>query len=189
MPTAKDRQVVLHPLLFGVYQVFFLYHANSEVFDFSVVLTPLVVSLTLTLVLWWGINRITRDKKRSAIYTSVLVLGGYSFGPIQDLLGKFSFEQGFGSASLGVRFVATSFVIVLVSAILGLKLAKHVGAATYVVNIVALALVCVPLGETAVMTIQRLQLHQFVPDRSAFEAIPPAIAEAAAAPGHLLHCS
>ena len=177
MAPPNDRQVVLHPLFIGAYPVVFLYYANSEVFDFSIVLTPLATSLALTLVLWWGISHLTRDKKRSAIYTSVLVLGAYSFGPVHDLLGTFSFEQGLETVSLTIRLVISSFVIVLVSAVLCLILNKHVGAATYVVNIVALVLVCAPLGEIAVMTVQRLQLRQFVPDRSSFEVIPSAIAE------------
>ena len=100
MAAPNDRQVVLHPLFIAAYPVFFLYHANSEVFDFSVVVTPLAAGLVLTLVLWWGMSRLTRDKKRSAIYTSVLILGAYSFGPVHDLIGTFSFEQGLETVAL-----------------------------------------------------------------------------------------
>ena len=177
MAARSDRQVVLHPLFIAAYPVFFLYHANSKAFDFSVVITPLAAGLVLTLPLWWGISRLTRDTKRSAIYTSVLVLGMYSFGPLHEFIGNFSFAQGLEAVSLGTRLVIASFAIVLVSAALCFKLNKHVGGATYVVNIVAVVLVCVPVGETAVLTVQRLQLRQFVPDRSSFEAVPPAILE------------
>ncbi len=177
MAARKGRQVILHPLFIAAYPVFFLYHANSEAFDFSVVVTPLATSLVLTLLLWWGISHLTRDKKRSAIYTSVLVLGTYSFGPLHEFIGNFSFAQGLEAVSLGTRLVISSFAIVLVSAVLCFKLNKHVGAATYAVNIVAAVLVCVPLGQTAAMTVQRLQLRQFVPDRSSFDAVPPSMLE------------
>ena len=178
MAARNDRQVILHPLLITTYPVFSLYHRNSEVFDFSIVVSPLATGLVLTLLLWWGISHLTRDKKRSAVFTSVLVLGTYSFGPLHDLIGNFSFGQGLEAVALGTRVLVSGFVIVLVSAVLCFKLTKHVGAATYAVNIVAAVLVCVPLGETAVLTVQRLQLRQFVPDRSSFDVVPPAISEA-----------
>ena len=122
MAARKGRQVILHPLFIAAYPVFFLYHANSEAFDFSVVVTPLATSLVLTLLLWWGISHLTRDKKRSAIYTSVLVLGTYSFGPLHEFIGNFSFAQGLEAVSLGTRLVISSFAIVLVSAVLCFKL-------------------------------------------------------------------
>ena len=75
MKPRKNKQVVIHPLMFSVYPVVFLYSSNREVFDFSIVAVPVALNLALALVVWWVIHRLTSDIKRSALYTSLLLFG------------------------------------------------------------------------------------------------------------------
>ena len=156
MKPRKNKQVVIHPLMFSVYPVVFLYSSNREVFDFSIVAVPVALNLALALVVWWAIHRLTSDIKRSALYTSLLLFGAYSFGAIQEFLSRFSLEHGFREVSWTTITILTSFVIVGVGAAACFWPKAYTGPATYVVNLVGIVLVCMPLAETLFFRIKRV---------------------------------
>ncbi len=182
MKPRKNKQVVIHPLMFSVYPVVFLYSSNREVFDFSIVAVPVALNLALALVVWWVIHRLTSDIKRSALYTSLLLFGAYSFGAMQEFLSRFSLEHGFREVSWITITVLTSFVIVGVGAAACFWPKVYTGPATYVVSLVGIILVCMPLAETLFFAYQTSRLRSLLPDRSAFSFVPSSVKATADAP-------
>ena len=178
MAPAKDQQVVFHPILLAIYPIVFLYASNREALDFSVLFGPLFVNIVVVSLLWWLLHWRVRSVKLSALYTSVIVLGFYSFGAVHEIFDMWSLEQGFVNVSNTAKLVGACLLVVLVCAGLWLTLRKHVGTVTYVVNIVGTVLVCAPMGEIAVGTYQTFVLGDLIPDRTEFEAIPLAMQSA-----------
>ena len=178
MAPAKDQQVVFHPILLAIYPIVFLYASNREALDFSVLFGPLFVNIVVVSLLWWLLHWRVRSVKLSALYTSVIVLGFYSFGAVHEIFDRWSLEQGFVNVSIAAKLVGACLLVVLICAGLWLTLRKHVGTVTYVVNIVSTVLVCAPMGEIAVGTYQTFVLGDLIPDRTEFEAIPLAMQSA-----------
>ena len=173
MAPKNERQVVFHPVLFASYPIVFIYASNHESLNFSVLFGPLFVNVSLAALLWWLIHRRLRDLKRSALYASVIVLATYSYGSVREILNSWSAASGFANVSLASQLVGAGMVVVLVCAVVWLTLRKHVDVLTYVVNVVGTVLVCAPLGQVVAATYRTFVLSDLLPDRAAFEAIPP----------------
>ena len=177
-----NRQVVVHPILFAVYPVAFLYSRTQRSFDVSIMVAPLVVNVGLTLLLWYVLRKLTGERERSAIYVSVAVLGFYSFGAANELLIRVSLQQGLEHVTLTAKLIATSLLIVGVAAVLCLKLGRHISRLTYVVNVVGSVLVFMPAGEMLVEALTAYRARSLLPDRSAFHETPAVFSQATEKP-------
>jgi len=80
------RPLPVHPLLFAVYPVLFLYSQNVGEVAPGDVLAPLLVVLAGALGLLVVLSLLFRDPRRAAIVVSLLALGALSYGFVDSLI-------------------------------------------------------------------------------------------------------
>lgn len=84
---ARNTAFLVHPLLFGIGPVLFVFANNTEhgiFFDFWRPAAAILGTAFLVLMVFWAVFR---DRDRAAVLTSVLFLLFFSFGPAYDRLG------------------------------------------------------------------------------------------------------
>lgn len=140
------RQLVLHPFLFAIFPVLFLFAHNLEQFRTSMIVGPMVVTTCIALVSWCLLSFILRDKSKSGFIVSLFLFLFFSYGICYLEMRTFM-------AGLGGRYViGTSLHVLVIWAIifaLGVyavvKTHRSLHNPTNVANIVAGALVLMQL--------------------------------------------
>lgn len=83
------KPIPLHPLLFAIYPVLFLYAQNVDFTPFNDVVAPLVVVLAAALLLLLALYAVLRDAARAGLLVSIFALLFFSYGHVVDLLEDF----------------------------------------------------------------------------------------------------
>lgn len=135
--TAPGPQVPVHPILFGAYFVLFLYSVNVEEAELADVLPILgLVAAVIAAALFLG-GLITRDRGRTSLVLSALVVALLAYGHVADILAPLR-------VGTGVQQLA--WLALIGAAALGAWQARHLTAPlTRALNLLAGALVLVTL--------------------------------------------
>ena len=128
------RPLVIHPFLFGVFPVLFLFSHNVGQVSFSQTLLPLAIVLGFTLLLILLAWLILRDNKKAGIVVSGFLVLFFSHGRVQDLL---QIRQKYLFLVWGILFVCSIYFIV--------RTRRDLDHTTSVLNIVASSLVVISL--------------------------------------------
>lgn len=79
------KENVLHPYFFVAFIILFLYKENIHQLELVSLITPLLISLITTFFLVLLSKKITKEKYRAGIITSVFVLFFFNYGRIMDM--------------------------------------------------------------------------------------------------------
>lgn len=170
-----SRQIVLHPILFAVFPILFLYsHNREEALSPDQVLLPLCVSLLAALLLWGLVNLIWRNRRKSALAVTLLVLLFFSYGHLHTaLVGKTAFGLNLWQHRyLLVVYGAAALIVFFWTVRTPRKLDKL----TAILNLVSILLVAISLSGILLHALGR-----GAPSRPPEEAAPEA--DLASAPG------
>ena len=75
------KQVCVHPILFAVYPILFIYNSNFAYVDGSEMIRPLAILVALTGVFWWLIRRFGEDAGMGPLLLSIGLLILFSYAP------------------------------------------------------------------------------------------------------------
>jgi hypothetical protein len=108
------RQVILHPILFGLYPVLFAYAHNV---DFAPPAHTLILLLALSggcaALLWAAFAYLTGDPRTTAIALSVLIVMFFSYGHLMNLLAVPLWDFHVWSIRIGaVKAIAGAWIII-----------------------------------------------------------------------------
>src|SRR3990172_3136713 len=90
----KGKTTMLHPFLFAIFPVLFLYSYNIQETSFGVILKPLALVLVGTALILFVSNLIFRNWEKSSLFTTLLVLIFFSHGHIHTLIGALKYQIG-----------------------------------------------------------------------------------------------
>ena len=164
---SKSKQVVLHPFMFAIYPVAFLYAGHKELLDFSVVYAPTAVSIAVAGVIWIALKQLLADWNRASIAASAILMVLFSYRPIVNSFRSVS--QG-GEIDLWNKIIGTCIVLAIAAAFFVLRSAKHLGPINYGLNMASLLLVGGPLFQAAIWNFSMMSLESSIPDRAEFHA-------------------
>lgn len=80
----KVASLYLHPFLFSIFPILFLYTVNVSYFPIKVVVRPILLVLYLVFSLFFICKLIFRDANKSAIITTILTLSLFSYGHVYN---------------------------------------------------------------------------------------------------------
>jgi len=80
------RPVIVHPFLFAILPILFLYSHNAGELYLSQLAAPLLVAGLSSLLLWWALSLIFRDRRRAALLSSLFWVWFFSFGHLHRLV-------------------------------------------------------------------------------------------------------
>ena len=80
------KSSVIHPFLFAVFPIFFMFSYNVEFMELSELVTPLMVSIIPTFLLWQLLSFLLKDKKKAGLIVSFFIIIFFSYGHIYNEL-------------------------------------------------------------------------------------------------------
>jgi len=135
------RSTLLHPILFSIFPIIFLYSQNNNILPFSGFVIPLFSSIFVTLLLLIAVRFILKNKTKSALIVSLFVFLSLTFGHYKNLLSNF-----------GEIFVVTDIhvlilygVLVIAGSIYFIKTKRKLDNTTVITNSMAVILVVMVL--------------------------------------------
>ncbi|MHC4525410.1 MAG: sulfatase-like hydrolase/transferase [Planctomycetota bacterium] len=129
---------VLHPILFAIFPVIFLYAKNMNEIYFHQILLPLVLVLGGTLTAWFALNIFYKSWHKSGIVISCMVLFMFSYGNIaKKLISGFNLDTDTHAPPL-----VLAWLTLLGIALLGVfKIKQALLQWTKILNLIALCLI------------------------------------------------
>lgn len=139
-PKKEERvRSVFHPFLFAVAPILFLYAFNIDQVVFGDAILPLVLSLAVTSVLFFSLSAIFKNRREAGMLVTLGLVLFYSYGHLVIALrGKdIVYKTSFWMPVFGALFAAGAFLVV--------RYRKKLSTPTAVLNVVAIALVVMPI--------------------------------------------
>ncbi len=134
------KKIIIHPILFAIFPVFFLYSHNQDMAQFSYILWPVIISAVLAIVFFTILNLIIKNKSKTAVITSLFLVLFFSFGRFLSCLAI--------TNSLIYDYYILLFlwaIILITISLIILTTPKNLNTLTVYLNITAIILIILPL--------------------------------------------
>ena len=132
---------VIHPLLFAIFPILFLFSHNIKEMSFGDTIRPIVIVVSFTLLLCLLLTLLTRDIHKAGMITSIFLLLLFSYGHLMDWL----FEI-FDYLDLVEDFLALIWALLFIaSALAVIRTRRKLTGFTNYLNIVSILLVAFPM--------------------------------------------
>ena len=148
--TSTNR--VFYPILFGLYPVLFLISVNLGEIPFEQSWRAIFVVFLASLVLWALLKLVTKDKQKSALISTVLLLSFFSYGHIYNFLGQADVFSGL----LGRHryLFPLAITIILTSTFWIIKKAHNLHSTSRALNMIGVVLISLPVFQIATFEIR-----------------------------------
>lgn len=153
---------VLHPYLFSIFSILFLYANNISQTSASELLLPLALTLASTFIIWFILKSLLKDSKKAGIIVSVGLILFFSYGHIfSAIYAKYKILHHY-------HLVPFEFLIFLFLSYKVFKASKRIEPISKFLNNFTIILVLLPL-----FTIGNSLLHKrnIVTYKKAFQAV------------------
>lgn len=139
------KPIVIHPFLFAIYPVLFLYAHNVDFVPLSDIFVPTAITIGVAVLLFSLLSLISKDKQRAGLLVSLFVGLFFSYGHFCSALVHFRFAVGaFVIGRHGVLNLAWDILLGLGVFFL-VKTRRSLHVATNFLNVVAASLVMLSL--------------------------------------------
>jgi len=137
------RPLVLHPFLFAVFPVLFLFSRNLEELSISDTFLSLIIVTGLT-ILMLIVTRIGfKDSQKAGLFVSLLLILFFSYGHFQDMIRSI---PGIGFSLGRKRYILITYLLLLSGIIyLTIRTKKNLHVLTNFLNIVSIALITISM--------------------------------------------
>jgi len=106
------KSAFLHPLLFAVFPILFLFSHNAKSLSVNNIFIPLVIVIPFTLLIFFIVTLIFRNLQKAGIIVSLFMLLFFSFGHFISVLGYTDISI-FGIVFGRVKITALIWIIIL----------------------------------------------------------------------------
>lgn len=108
------RKIPIHPILFAIYPILFLYTNNISLLQIDHIYIKIIWSVCGTFILWGIVNMFIKNKYKSAAIVSLIVLQFFSYGHLIEALHRFP-EKIIGISSdlyLSLNYILIAFITI-----------------------------------------------------------------------------
>jgi hypothetical protein len=85
---------VFHPFLFALYPILFLYSFNISQIPTAQIVAPITITLIITILLWFGLTFILKDKKKAGLLLFLFLLLFFTYGHFYKALTEANIQLG-----------------------------------------------------------------------------------------------
>lgn len=142
----KKKLIVIHPFLFAIFPVVFLYDRGMSYVSFSDIIMPAGVILLFTLLVLGVFFLVFRNIRKTGILVSVFMILFFTYGHIHDLLCPYIKAV----MARNMMLMGLWGVILLITAYLLMKTKNELVNLTKLFNVVAIVLVIIPLSNIVI---------------------------------------
>ena len=143
MKKISKHSFVLHPFLFAVFPVLFLYAQNVDDMLWDRTVLPIIVSLILALGLTLLLSRLLRDNFKAGLVTTLLYVFFFSFGHIVTALSKAGLKYFDLDIGLSGLFLIPWLVLLILAGWYFVKTKRDLLTLTKGMNFIGLVLVII----------------------------------------------
>ncbi|MCJ7648734.1 MAG: hypothetical protein MUP85_08990 [Candidatus Lokiarchaeota archaeon] len=137
------KKIPIHPILLSIYPILFLYTNNISLIAIDHIYLPVLLSVSATILIWLILSFFIKNKYKSSVITSLIVILFFSYGHIIGALNKFP-EKTIGVSS--DLYLSINFILILSILIYWIvKYFKNFLPVTGLLNFVSFALLVYPL--------------------------------------------
>jgi hypothetical protein len=153
------RKLVIHPFLFAVYPILFFFGGNiAEVYADELIL-PLVIATIVTLITFFSLRLIAKSYHKSGTITSFFLVLFFAYGMVRSAIIS-------ATHSLRYTYLVTFFlgllwaILCILMALLVIRYRRNFFTLTKFLNIVAVVLVVISLGNIVLAEARASSLTQ-----------------------------
>jgi len=132
------KSVVLHPFLFALYPVLFLFAKNVEHFLLNEIFIPVAITIGFALLSWSLLSLVLKNKKKAGLLVSLFLFLFFSYGHFYNALEGLDFIVNFGRHKIVVAMWSILFVL---GACFSIKTRRDLGNFTSLLNVITASLV------------------------------------------------
>lgn len=128
----KKKSIVIHPFLFAIYPILFLFSHNIKEVQLKVILIPILITVGISFVLWFLLSPLIKNKNKRGVVLSLFFIMFFSYGHLSNLL----FDK-----EINIIFLILFFLFLILLIFFSLKIRKDFIRANLFFNIISLFLV------------------------------------------------
>jgi hypothetical protein len=169
---------VLHPLLFALFPILFLYAHNMSELYLSQLALPLPLAAAAAAIVWLGLALGLRDTRRAALVSSLFLVWFFLFGHLRGLVAPR--DAGLESTNVLI-FVALYWMLLMVGAGLLIVQRRELRGLSSALNVAAVVLVAFQLvviggyEASRALASRRVQQAAAIGSTTAARGVPPNI--------------
>lgn len=139
------KSIVVHPFLFTVFPVLFLYAYNVDFALLDEALLPMAIATGFAILLFSSLGLILKDREKAGLLVSLIVLPVFSHGHLSYAMEGFRF--GVGEFIIGPDKVLTSAwgILFVFGAYFLVKTRRNLHTVTSFLNVVSVSLVAISM--------------------------------------------
>jgi hypothetical protein len=150
------KPVVIHPFLFAIFPILFLYAHNIDKSPPNEILLPIIITTCLAFLSWLLLNLILKDKKQAGLLVSIFLLLFFSYGHIYDMMSLLPFLAKIRHPITVLLFFS---LLLLLGAFLLVKTRWNLRNFTSLFNIIAISLVAISLVNLGIYWFKTPTVH------------------------------
>ena len=139
MKTNSKSTVIIHPILFAIFPIVFLFSNNIHELKFQEIFLPLLLILPIVIGLWILLRYILKNALKAGFIVSILLVVFFSYGHIYELFDTITI----GDVDIGKsRYLLIPILISLVAGIYYfIRTNRKLNNATTITNFITIALI------------------------------------------------
>jgi len=145
------KPLVIHPFLFAIFPVLFLYSHNVQEMFLKWTIVPAAIILVCTLLLFVILSLLCRGKHKAGLLLSILLVYFFLYGYFKEVMHNLPIFNHTRSPHIYIFFAWTT--VFLVGGYFTLKTNRSIVNVTKILNVVAACLVCFSLFNIATFQI------------------------------------
>ena len=135
----RGKVAIIHPFLFSIYPILFLYSQNISLVRISETIVPIIASIVLSCLLFFIFKIIFKSYQKSGILLSFLLLGFYSYECTVSFILNFNIFYIEAGSFLLLLIIFIAIVIQIV------RTPKELVNITKILNVSAIILIAMPV--------------------------------------------
>jgi len=135
------RPLIIHPFLFAIFPIIFLFSHNVNSLSPEVIILPLFSIVAVTFLIWIGLGFILKSRIKSGFVVSVGLILFFSYGHFYILLDEFQKDSDFSHFILIIPLLLLSAL----ASYYFIRTKKSLNNPTKIVNVIAASLVIISL--------------------------------------------
>lgn len=137
------KLLVIHPVLFAIYPILFLFANNLGQYSIRIVFTPIIAVVSFLLLSWYLLNLSLKDKNKSGLIVSLFLVLFFSYGNCYVMMHRIAFVKHHIGSNM---IIMPAFgLLFLTSTLFFIKSRINLNNFTKVINIIAIALIAFPI--------------------------------------------
>ncbi|MDM7999085.1 MAG: hypothetical protein QUS33_03555 [Dehalococcoidia bacterium] len=141
---------VIHPLLFAMFPVVYLYSHNVDEVSATQITTPLLCSVLGALALWVVLSLLLRSPLKAGVATTAFVILFFFYGRLYDLLLSWDIRIAKHAYLFPAGLLAWGYCVYFIS-----RARSDLRITTRLLNVVCVVLICLNLGVIATHQVRK----------------------------------